>query len=568
MRPILSIMIFFLTCTISVLGAQASSLNARALLVASHEPGAGQSELRFAAKDTERMREALVEVGRVPAEHVTTLVDPDAKSFWSALQEQGRILGAASRSGEQTVFFFYYSGHARSKALNLGDQEIELEALRDSLDALPAAVKIVMLDACQAGSISKVKGVEPAADFSSNSVDLLRNEGLVILASSSGSELSQESEDIGGSYFTHNMVTGMRGAADANRDGRVTLSESYDYAYNRTLADTAATQVGSQHVTGEFNLKGKGDLVVAWPGQADSHLDVPASLDGRIVVTHRASGTVVAEVHKASSDSLTLALSPGNYDAVVRQTDRAGQSVLYECGLALERGGKVALEIDECSRRRVRESTPKGDFGGRSAGRFGLEFRFGYFIEGSSMGAEDRYAQTLNRFGFERDMFDELDSMFYVGLAAKWRFKPHMSLVLEFSPLERMEYVAEDAGQDDYEPGEDIHFSWKTYRLGLYLRGHFDLFRGWVEVHGQVGGGLGFGVTKYDDASTAGDAFVERHWGYHLAAGAGISLVPWRHLGFHLIEAQGIWAPIIDNEFGDTHHSAGLVVTSGVFITF
>lgn len=189
MTLFLKLAAFLFVTSISTLSYSAPSLNARALLVASHEPGAGQSALRFASKDTERMRSALVEVGRVPAGNVTVLVDPDGDDFWAALEREARALGSASGQGLRTVFYFYYSGHARAAALNLGEQEIELERLRNSLDAVPATVKIVMLDACQAGSISQVKGIEPAADFSSNSVDLLRNEGLVILALSSGNEL-------------------------------------------------------------------------------------------------------------------------------------------------------------------------------------------------------------------------------------------------------------------------------------------------------------------------------------------------------------------------------------------
>ena len=62
-----------------------------------------------------------------------------------------------------------------------------------------------------------------------------------VLASSTASELSQESEALRASYFTHHLLSGLRGAADADRDGRVTLSEAYRYAYNRTLVATAAT---------------------------------------------------------------------------------------------------------------------------------------------------------------------------------------------------------------------------------------------------------------------------------------------------------------------------------------
>ncbi|MDJ0764516.1 MAG: hypothetical protein QNJ97_16180 [Myxococcota bacterium] len=52
-------------------------------------------------------------------------------------------------------------------------------------------------------------------------------------------------------------MVGLRGAADNNQDGRVTLAEVYQYAYNNTLVDTSGTRVGKQHVTLENQLRGK-----------------------------------------------------------------------------------------------------------------------------------------------------------------------------------------------------------------------------------------------------------------------------------------------------------------------
>src|SRR5262249_15794592 len=99
------------------------------------------------------------------------------------------------------------------------------------------------------------------------------------MASSSAQELSQESDKLKGSYFTHLLLTALRGAADADGDGRVSLDEAYHYAYRRTLAATARTQVGSQHVTLEMDLAGQGDVPVTYPAQARSHLELPAALD-------------------------------------------------------------------------------------------------------------------------------------------------------------------------------------------------------------------------------------------------------------------------------------------------
>ena len=67
----------------------------------------------------------------------------------------------------------------------------------------------------------------------------------------------------------------MRGDADRDHDGRVTLDEAYAYAYGRTVAATAATRAGAQHPTYAFDLKGAGDVVLTQPGDAFVVVEFP-----------------------------------------------------------------------------------------------------------------------------------------------------------------------------------------------------------------------------------------------------------------------------------------------------
>jgi len=76
---------------------------------------------------------------------------------------------ANAERAEQTEVLFYFSGHARANALELGAEALPLAALRDRLRAIPSTLTIAVLDACQSG----VFGAEPAADFSYNSVSHL-----------------------------------------------------------------------------------------------------------------------------------------------------------------------------------------------------------------------------------------------------------------------------------------------------------------------------------------------------------------------------------------------------------
>src|SRR5579863_4986697 len=248
--------------------AEAGHPHSYALVVGTNEGGAGQARLRFAEDDARRVAEVLRDVGRVAPSDAQVLLHPDAASLLAAIDALAVKLKADAAAHGPSEVVFYYSGHARANALTLGADEVPLAALRERLSALPAGLTIVVLDACQSGAFARTKGAEPAADFTYNSVSRLTQKGLAVMASSTSQELSQESDELKGSYFTHHLVTALRGAGDADHDGRVSLDEAYRYAYRQTLASTALTQVGEQHVTLETDLTGHDDVAVTFPSEA------------------------------------------------------------------------------------------------------------------------------------------------------------------------------------------------------------------------------------------------------------------------------------------------------------
>src|SRR5690606_7806306 len=146
--------------------------------------------------------------------------------------------------------------------------------------------------------------------------------GLVILTSSAGDEDSQESDSIRGSFFTHALVSGMLGEADASGDGRVTLAEAYAHAYARTVAGTVQTTAGPQHPTFAFDLAGHGDVVLTdLRGDALSFLAFPPELDGDFFVIEESSRFVAAEVQKRAGEKARLAVAPGAYLVKTRRGD-------------------------------------------------------------------------------------------------------------------------------------------------------------------------------------------------------------------------------------------------------
>jgi len=516
-----------------------------ALIIGSNQPGPGQEPLQHAGDDALRMEAVLAELG--DTDRIEMLLDPDAAEVLGALDDVEAALARRSARGEQSLFIFYYSGHARAQALDLGDDALALDDLRARLDAMASTVTLVVLDACQAGALTQVKGVSPAADFSTNSVSRLNTEGMAVMASSSATELSQESAALGGSFFTHHLVTGLRGAADGDADGSVTLDEVYRYAYHRTLVDTSVTAVGSQHVTLETDLRGRGEMTLSRPGDASASLWLPAELAGEALVFHADSELVVAEVHKAAGEEMNLALLPGSYGATVRQGERA-----FRCALTLEEGERTHLDLTRCDAVVAEAVTAKGPMDPRVE-HWMVELTLGM------MGIQDdAYTETLTNFSFEEPI-----QLFMPSVSAwlAWTPRPYVSLLAGIGGLDSRGYAREMRALDD-----SIHeqrFSWYTARAGLAARASYPIWRARIVPYAQVGAGPAWGTTSFKDEDISDD---EQHWGPWIGAAGGVQLMAgprWRHFGV-FAQAEAVTAPVINNLFDETHDSGGPIVSMGL----
>ncbi len=523
---------------------------AYAVVIGSNAGGAGQEPLRFAEDDAQHVAQVLRELGHYDARDVDVLLHPDAARVLAAVDGLAAKVRAAADRGEQAAVLFYYSGHARANAVNLGSEELALATLRERLGALPSALTIVVLDACQSGSFTRVKGAEPAADFTYNSVSRLTQKGLAVMASSTSQELSQESDELKASYFTHHLVTALRGAGDADGDGRVSLDEAYRYAYRRTLASTARTQVGEQHATLETELAGQGDVPVTYPADARAQLELPAPLDGRVLVQHRASGSVVAEVQKAPGPAVRLALAAGSYDAIVRQA-----SGVVQCSLALTDDRVTPLDPTGCAPVAPDRSQAKGEAQAgdelREVDRWAIEGSAGLMSR-----QKDAFTSRLETFGYQQQ--GELLPAARFTLAASRLLAPHLAGVLQVATLAGDRYERSIEGSNDTA-------SFGAYGAGLYVRAAADVAGRWLGVYGQAGGGLSVGTLTYQTKQTGVPPSTSTTYaGYVLGGAVGMTFRLRRVPLTFLVQGGYDRAPAVHDLLGDTHDSGGFSVSLGL----
>lgn len=302
--------------------ARAQGVRRFAVVVGNDRGGSDTRPLLYAREDARKIHEVFVRMGGVAADDALLLLDARAQELEAALAAVDARARQAAAGGTRTSLVVYYSGHAKDGDLRLGDTRLPLSTLRARVAASPADVRLAIIDSCRSGAVTRTKGARlaPAFDVESTGNDDAR--GTVFLTSSSFDEDSQESDTIAGSYFSHHLASGLRGAADRSGDGRVTLSEAYAYAYARTVADTADSMAGAQHPTFSYDLKGNGDLVLSEYGALREGLHVPAEAPAGTYFLVDDRGVIAAEFAKEAGRARRIAVRAGRYKVKRRLPDK------------------------------------------------------------------------------------------------------------------------------------------------------------------------------------------------------------------------------------------------------
>jgi hypothetical protein len=278
---------------------RARAIERYAVIIGNNVGARDEVTLRYAETDAARVYDVLKDLGGFRPENMIFLRHEEASTARRALIAMNdRIRAAGGDSPSPAVLVVYYSGHADASALHLGSSLLELGELQQLVRGSSSAFRLLILDSCHSGALTRAKGGHSAPPIPIRLEEPLAGEGAVVLAASAADEDAQESDDIRSSFFTHYLVSGLVGAADADHDGKVTLEEAYHYAYESTLRASSRTLAGAQHPSFRYELHGQGGLVLTLVGADPRHrglLDFP---DGRayLVMQEGADGAVVAEV--------------------------------------------------------------------------------------------------------------------------------------------------------------------------------------------------------------------------------------------------------------------------------
>ncbi len=336
------------------------------LAVGANDGGAKRETLQYAVSDAQNFVQVMETMGGVDAG--VLLSDPHIDHLEEALYVLHNRVASAEAARREVII--YYSGHADENGLRLGESLFSYARLRNAMDRMEAEVHIAILDACASGAITRLKGGRRQKAFMVDASSDMR--GYAFLTSSSEDEAAQESDAIGASFFSHYLVSGLRGAADVTGDGRVTLNEAYHFAFQNTLEGTERTRGGAQHPAYDIKMTGTGDVVMTDVRQTSAGLVLAESLQGRFFIRN-ANRQLIAELFKPAGRRVELGLEPGTYRVhMAREIQSATASV------ELAMGQREILDEDDFEIVARERTTTRGGIK-YSVKRSRIELRGGYW---------------------------------------------------------------------------------------------------------------------------------------------------------------------------------------------
>ena len=170
------------------------------------------------------------------------------------------------------LLVLYFSGHgvrdelgalylavkntSRSKLRATG---IKSDYIREAMDQSRSRRQVLILDCCNSGAFAQ--GTKSATGVSIGTASAFEGGyGRIILTASDSTQFAWEGDKVIGetdnSLFTHFLVEGLEGKADLDSDGRITVDELYDYAYEKVRLATP------KQTPSKFSSKQQGEIVL------------------------------------------------------------------------------------------------------------------------------------------------------------------------------------------------------------------------------------------------------------------------------------------------------------------
>ncbi len=387
---ILTLLLVLLTAPLpdrAAAAPQDQPLKRYALIVGANDGGPERSKLRYAVRDAETLRQVLQDLGGIEDRSLFYLSEPDGETLFATLNRLGKTVQSEKSLYSRSEFIFYYSGHSDERHILFAQERIPYSAVRSAIETIATDVRIVILDSCASGAFTRAKGGTRRPPFILDKAYDMK--GFAFMSSSSSDEASQESERLKGSFFTHNLVAGLRGAADMNQDGRITLTEAYQYSFDHTLSQTANTISGPQHPHKTIQMEGTGDVVITDLRRSPYRLVFEPEVQGTLLL-RTVDGQLIVELHKSAGREMEIGLEAGVYQVINIRSNQ-----YYDSRIELSASGPRRLSGSQFTPGRPLSTQARGDSGAPAEPQSRSRFRFALLDKPGANPEQDRFVLHL-----------------------------------------------------------------------------------------------------------------------------------------------------------------------------
>jgi hypothetical protein len=301
--------------------AAAPPLSVAIVVGSNQSPSASLENLRYGDDDAVQNARTLQMLGA----QTTLLVSPDAEtrelfpmahpdgaatsaSLRATFQRATATLAAAHAAGRHTELYFLFAGHGDMADgrpfLQLDDGRLWREDLAELLRAAGADENHVLVDACYASSFVNSRG--PGGERERLPPGFSRGQQAVwpahigfLTARSSGGQTHEWAEYQSG-VFSHELRSGLSGAADVNLDGKVTYREIAAFVHraneaipNRRYRPEVSTTPPGGNLDASLAVLPSGPIVLEMDLQPSGRAFVESENGIRLVDLHAAPGQPV-----------------------------------------------------------------------------------------------------------------------------------------------------------------------------------------------------------------------------------------------------------------------------------
>lgn len=212
-------------------------------------------QLRCSSEDVRQLASTLRVRCGFESDCILEITDQASNPRYQPLRAsiQAELPGFLKQAGPEDSMLLYFTGHGfRDKQGklylapldcdpgNLGATALPVEWLRKELADCKARSKLLVLDACHAGS-EKGPGEKNSVAADDLGEPFRSLERVVTLASSTANQKSQIWDEKRQSLFSYWLNQGLRGHADADNNGVIDIDELYRYV-SRSVTNTAKAQ--------------------------------------------------------------------------------------------------------------------------------------------------------------------------------------------------------------------------------------------------------------------------------------------------------------------------------------